>query len=99
MALPYLAQLRQQADLNALEESILESIGVRSAEDLLSLAWNFPNLGDIGLDLSKLSFAANMSTPKASFIKAVNNFGLGQTPPPRFAHGANIPPSVPVKPG
>ena len=99
MANPYLTQLRQKVDLSALEESVLESIGVRSAEDLLSVAWNFPNLGDIGLDFSKLSFAANMSTPKASFVKAVNNFGLGHTPPPRFARGANLPQGVPVQPG
>lgn len=59
MAIPYLTQLRQKVDLSALEESVLESLGVRSAEDLLSVAWNFPNhWRDIGLDFSKLSFAS-----------------------------------------
>jgi hypothetical protein len=77
----------------------LESVGIRTPEDLLSLSWNFPSLAGIGFDLSKLSFAANMSAPKATFAAVVKKFSLGQAPPPRFAHGAKIPPTAPVQPG
>ncbi len=99
MTLPYLTQLRQQADLNFLEETVLESLGIRTPEDLLSLAWNFPSLGTIGLDLPKLSFAANMSAPTKAFANVVSKFSLGQAPPPQFARGAKIPPNSPVQAG
>ena len=99
MTLPYLDQLHRLADLTPLEQKVLEDIGVRTPEDLLSLTWNFPSLGGIGLDLPKLSFAANASAPQTAFTNVVKKFSLGQAPPPRFAHGAKIPPSAPVQPG
>jgi hypothetical protein len=99
MTSPYVSQLRQKTDLSPLEEAVLRSVGVRTPEDLLSLSWNFPELGRIGIDVSKLSFAATMSASSAGFARAVRNFNLGSAPPPRFPHGAKIPPSVPVAPG
>jgi hypothetical protein len=99
MTLPYLTQLHQQADLSPVELAVLESAGIRTPEDLLSLSWNFPSLGAVGVDLAKLSFAANMSTPKAAFANVVERFNLGHAPPPRFAHGAKIPPNTPVQAG
>ncbi|HEX5874597.1 MAG TPA: C1 family peptidase [Pyrinomonadaceae bacterium] len=99
MTSPYLTKLHQQADLSPIEQAVLESIGIRTPEDLLSLAWNFPSLTGIGFDFAKLSFAANMSAPKAAFANVVNRFSLGQAPPPRFAHGAKIPAKAPLQMG
>lgn len=99
MSNPYLTQLRKSAQLTSFEESVLESVGIQTPEDLISLTLNFPQLGTIGVDISKLSFAANMSAVKPSFNKAVQDFNLRHVPPPTFAHGANVPLNVPVKPG
>ena len=99
MTLPYLTHLREQADLSPLEETVLESIGIRTPEDLLSLAWNFPSLASIGFDFAKLSFAAQMSAPMKAFANVVSTFSLGQAPPPQFARGAKIPANSPLQPG
>jgi hypothetical protein len=84
--------------LTTIEQAVLEAVGVHTVEDLLSLVYNFPSLGQHGLDLAKLSnFAVHYSS--ASFMKAVTGPTGSVIRPPQFSQGAQPPPGVLTKPG
>ncbi len=50
-----LSRFFEKISLSSREYAILDSVGISTAEDLLSLVYHFPSLGRVGLDLAKLS--------------------------------------------
>jgi hypothetical protein len=91
----YIDEIKSTAQLTDIEERVLKDVGIRSSEELISLAWNFPSLGQGGLNLAKLSHIANLSSKTAGFARAVQQFGFGFSAPPSFPFGAEAPPNVP----
>src|SRR6476660_4945098 len=72
------------------EDRVFDEVSIHSAEELMSLLWNFPTLAQRGLvDSAKLSGFAAPQAP--SFMAAMNNAGLVLDQPRSFALGAAAP--------
>ncbi len=85
--------LFKHLSLSEIEKAVLQSVGVRDAEELLSLVDTFPNLGQVGLDLTKLSDFA-MQHRGAKFHTATISPTGARKPSPQLAWGAMSPPGV-----
>lgn len=84
--------------LSDIEKAVLQRVGVRNFEELLSLVYYFPSLGQAGLDLAKLSNFAMLNSGTEVLAATLSPTGL-RIPPPQFAQGALSPPGVPSPAG
>ena len=91
----YIQSLIAQDSLDENSAGILDQIDVRSSDDLDSLVRAFPSIGDVGIQVSRLSSIAAMQVTPA--YRSMTS-ATGGAPPP-FGFGARPPPFVSTPPG
>src|SRR5262245_31759581 len=90
----FVSELRNKLELDAAEEAILREANIRNVEELWALVYEFPDLGEIGLDCPKLSSYVRGHVSAAFLAAAGASTGGPPSQPIQFPCGAIGPTGV-----